>query len=174
MSSIVKIEEFTDREISKIFKGWDELYASTGQAFDLGRWMTFYTLDSVFALTFGEDFGFLDKREDQFSMMESLEKLSTYGAVVRFTPVLPFDICRSSSLTGLGWPDAYPPQDHWKKRIFSRPSFGASFLRVDPKHDQARWYSSDYFQKEARGRNPRSRLCHYVCRAPVDDTKAQS
>lgn len=88
MSSIVKMEEFADREISKIFKGWDELYASTGQAFDLGRWMTFYALDSVFALTFGDDFGFLDKREDQFSMMESLEKFSTYGAVVRFTPHL--------------------------------------------------------------------------------------
>jgi cytochrome P450 len=83
MSSIVKMEEFADRETVKLFQAWDELYAASGQPFDVGRWMIFYALDAIFALTYGEDFGFLDKRSDQYWFIDTLEKISDYGAVVR-------------------------------------------------------------------------------------------
>lgn len=82
MSSIVKMERFADRETDKMFKAWDELYMSTGKAFDIGRWMIFYSFDAVFALTFGKDFGFIDERADQFAMMKVMEQVSVYGAVV--------------------------------------------------------------------------------------------
>ncbi len=82
MSSILKMETFADRETLKLLSAWDQQYASTGKVFDMSRWLSFYTLDAVVALTFGEDFGTLDTQEDRVGMLDTMEKITIYGALV--------------------------------------------------------------------------------------------
>jgi cytochrome P450 len=74
MANILKNEEYIAK-CTRLFLTRLGEFADSGEPFDLGVWVQYYTFDTVGELMFGKMFGFLEKREDHGNFIRSLETL---------------------------------------------------------------------------------------------------
>ena len=72
------MEQDIDQEISSFLRLIRSKYLSTPgkyQPFDLARKVTFFTLDAISKVAFGQSFGFLDKDEDIFGYIKQIRQM---------------------------------------------------------------------------------------------------
>ncbi|CAK7201920.1 hypothetical protein SEUCBS139899_004636 [Sporothrix eucalyptigena] len=74
MSSLVSYEPFVDNCIA-LFKSRLREKAISGELLDLAAWLQFYAFDVIGEITYGRQFGFLDKGSDIDGMMDSLDQI---------------------------------------------------------------------------------------------------
>lgn len=72
LSNIVTFERFIDEVVGIVFTQFDQRFATTGVAFDLGAWLQYYAFDVMGTLTFSKRYGFLERGEDVNDMLKTI------------------------------------------------------------------------------------------------------
>lgn len=120
MTTVLEYEPFVDTTTVLFINRLDELYASTGQVCDFGKWLQYYAFDVIGEMTFSKRFGFLEKEEDidgiiqslhntrwvtiaQMPWLDRIRKNSYLMSLTKFTsPVVTFTAARVRER--IGWP----------------------------------------------------------------------
>ncbi|KAI6784130.1 uncharacterized protein J7T54_004676 [Emericellopsis cladophorae] len=90
-SATTALEPHMDKVIDKLCHELEVRFIdvpSGPKAFDLGKWILFYTWDIVGAVTFSQPIGYLDKGEDFDGTLYNADKAMDYFAVVGTMPFL--------------------------------------------------------------------------------------
>lgn len=108
------MENDIDARLLQLFDLIDSKYISTENDFrpmDLSRTMSYFTLDVISSIAFGQPFGFLEKDDDPFgyiaNLQEFLPAIILFGAYTELTAIMrspllkPF-LPKSTDKRGLG------------------------------------------------------------------------
>ncbi|CAN8105409.1 unnamed protein product [Discula destructiva] len=77
-----------DAMIIRLCEELDNRFEASGESFDLGPWLIYYTWDVVGAVTFSQPIGYLEKGHDFDGTLKSSESALDYFAVVGMIPTL--------------------------------------------------------------------------------------
>ncbi|KAI9734029.1 MAG: hypothetical protein M1834_002686, partial [Cirrosporium novae-zelandiae] len=85
LNALVPLEPLVDTVIERLIQVLDADYADKERACNLGQYMHFYAMDTIFAITFGKDLQFIENG-DRESMLANLQSGLRYMAVAGQIP----------------------------------------------------------------------------------------
>ena len=86
MTKVKDFEPLVDRTNEVFFQQLDKRFARTGEIFNLGLWLQFYSFDVVGEVTFSRRLGFLDSGEDVENIIPAIKKKMIYSGWVGQMP----------------------------------------------------------------------------------------
>ncbi|EEY23060.1 pisatin demethylase [Verticillium alfalfae VaMs.102] len=91
MSTLVNFEPLVDSTSEEFLKQLKQRYTRNEKAngeLDFGQWLQFYAFDVIGELTYSKRLGFVDRGEDVDDIIQNLEGLLNYVAVIGQLPIL--------------------------------------------------------------------------------------
>lgn len=128
LSTLVEFEPLIDSTTAVFLTRLDELFASTGNICDLGKWLQWYAFDVIGELTFSKRLGFLERAEDIEGIIASVSA----------------NFERCSVLGQMPWLDLWTYKNPIYQKFFAKPisspivEFGQRRLRerLNNNHDK--------------------------------------
>jgi cytochrome P450 len=85
---VENLESKIDNNVRALVRLLETKYAATGQPFDMGKKVQFFTMDTISDISFGEPIGFLASDSDKYQYCEAFEKQMPTLIVTTVLPVL--------------------------------------------------------------------------------------
>ncbi|VUC24184.1 unnamed protein product [Clonostachys rosea] len=84
-TSLIQLEPLLDDIIERLLRVLDEAYVNKPKVCDIGEYLHFFSMDAIFALTFGNDLNFIEKG-DKDGNIQMLQDSMRYLSVVGQSP----------------------------------------------------------------------------------------
>ncbi|GAM36634.1 hypothetical protein TCE0_018f05870 [Talaromyces pinophilus] len=88
MSTLTSYEPLVDRTILRLFQELDGRFKNTGLTCPIFSWLQYYAFDVIGEITCGQAFGFLEKGQDVDGIIEALNNVMDYNAIIGQIPWL--------------------------------------------------------------------------------------
>jgi len=85
---VENLESKIDRNVRALVRLFETKYAVTGEPFDMGKKVQFFTMDAISDISFGEPIGFLASDSDKYEYCEAFETQMPTLIVTTIFPVL--------------------------------------------------------------------------------------
>ena len=83
MSAIMELENLVDSCV-QMFLSRLQTSSSSDTPFEIDTWLQYYSFDCLGALSFSQDVGFLSSGKDVGSMINAVDRIFDYVALVRY------------------------------------------------------------------------------------------